>query len=121
LAKHDYSGSVLSSVIACETLARAVYNNLAGTPANAAAAELVNRAPAQAILGRWKDLTGLKVEGGVHKIFDIRNNLVHSGRTDSIDKEIAISAFDTARQFVENGDEWWFSKHGLSNPRTSNL
>lgn len=121
LAGQDFSGCVLSSVIACETLARATYMHLVGTPSNAAAAELVNRTAAQAIIGRWKELTGLKAEGKVHSIFDIRNGLVHSGRTDSVDQQIARDALQTARKFVEAGDEWWFDEQGLPNPRTTNL
>lgn len=118
LFNQDYSGSVLSSVIACETIARAVYKQLVGTPRNAAAEDLADRVAAQAIIGRWKDLTGLKAEGKVHQIFEIRNGLVHSGRTDSVDERIATNTFQTARNFVLSGDEWWFAEIGLSNPRT---
>jgi hypothetical protein len=117
LFNQDFSGCVLSSVIACETIARATYRHHTGTPANAAAEELVDRTAAQAIIGRWKDLTGIKAEGKVHHIFDIRNRLVHSGRTDSVDAKAASNTFQTARNFVENGDEWWFAELGLSNPR----
>jgi hypothetical protein len=121
IANQDFSGCVLSSVIACETLARAAYMHLIGSPANEAAAELANRTAAQAIIGRWKDLTGLKAEGKVHRIFEIRNGLVHSGRSDYVDADIARDTLQTARTFVESGDEWWFAERGLSNPRTAVL
>lgn len=117
LFNQDFSGCVLSSVIACETIARAIYRHHVGTPANAAAEELVDRTAAQAIIGRWKGLIGVKAEGKVHDIFGIRNGLVHSGRTDSVDAKVASDTLQTARKFVEGGDVWWFAEQGLSNPR----
>jgi hypothetical protein len=117
LANKDYSGCVLSSTIACETIARAVFSDLAGKPKNAAVAELVDRTAAQAIIGRWKDLTGVKADGAVHRLFETRNSIVHSGRTDSIDKEIARKSLEAARKFVLRGDEWWFIHQGMPNPR----
>lgn len=119
LADQDYSGSVLSSAIACETMARAAFSHLAGNPPNAAAGDLIDRIAAQAIIGRWEKLTGIKAAGAVHKLFETRNGLVHSGRTGSVDKSKATTSFEAARKFVENGDEWWFAEKGLNNPRTS--
>lgn len=119
LANRDYSGCVLSSAIACETMARAAFSHLVGSPANAGAAELVDRTAAQAIVGRWEALTGLKAEGSVHKLFDTRNRLVHSGRTDIVDEKIASTAYKAACGFVEGGDEWWFVQQRLANPRTT--
>lgn len=113
----DFSGCVLSSAIACETLARACYFHLLGTPIHPTAAELVDRTAAQAIISRWKKLTGIDVDGKVHKIFDTRNRLVHSGRADVIDEAMARDTLTAAWRFVDSGDRWWFDQKGETNPR----
>ena len=59
----------------------------------------------QSIVGKWTDLTGLNAEGGVDAIFEIRNKLVHGGRTDSVHERTADDALRTASRFVEAGDE----------------
>lgn len=113
----DFSGCVLSCAIACETVARACYFHLIGTPAHPTAAELVDRTAAQAIIGRWKKLTGIEADGSVHKIFDTRNRLVHSGSADVIDRSIAKETLNAAWKFVDSGDKWWFIEKGEDNPR----
>jgi hypothetical protein len=113
----DFSGCVLSSAIACETLARACYFYLIGTPIHPTAAEMVDRTAAQAIIGRWKKLTGIDVDGKVHSIFDTRNRLVHSGRADVIDESMARDTLTAAWTFVDGGDRWWFDQKGETNPR----
>lgn len=113
----DFSGCVLSSAIACETLARACYFYLIGTPIHPTAAEMVDRTAAQAIIGRWKKLTGIDVDGKVHRIFDTRNRLVHSGRADVIDETMARDTLTAAWTFVDSGDRWWFDQKGETNPR----
>jgi hypothetical protein len=117
LANKDYFGSILSSTISCETMARAVFSHLAGTPTNAAVAKLVDRTAAQAIIREWKDLTGIKADGSVHQLFKTRNDLVHSGRTVSVTSEIADKSLTAARRFVEGGDEWLFAAEERTNPR----
>jgi len=117
LYNRDFSGCVLSAAIACETLARACYFHLLGTPIHATAAEFVDRTAAQAIIGRWKKLTGLDQDKKVHKVFDIRNRLVHSGSADVIDKVAAREALSATRRFLDSGDRWWFDQKGRANPR----
>lgn len=117
LDRHDYTGCLISSVIACETLARTIFRKLAGTPTNAVAGELVDRLAAQAIIGKWKDLTGIKADGRVHQLFDQRNKLVHNGHQDSVDESTAASALKTAISFVDQGDIWWFNELNMPNPR----
>ncbi len=117
LYNKDFSGCVLSSAIACETLARACYFYLLGTPKHTTAAEMVDRTAAQAIIGRWKKLTGIEPGGNVHKIFDTRNRLVHSGSADVIDDSIARETLKAASTFVDGGDIWWFNQKQLTNPR----
>ena len=117
LCNHDFSGCVLSSAIACETVARACYFHLLGAPRHPTAADMVDRTAVQAIIGRWKELTGIKAGGKVHKIFEARNRLVHSGSADVIDEAIARETLSAASNFVDGGDKWWFNQKGENNPR----
>ena len=113
----DYSGAILSCAIACETIARAVFEQTVGRPTNKAISALLDRTAAQAIIGKWDKLTGLERDGKIHKIFDLRNDLVHSGVHSLITKEDANSSLKTARRFVEDADEWLFAQRGEINPR----
>lgn len=117
--RSDFSGCLLSCAIACETITRAAFRRLAGTPLNETAGELIDRTAAQAILGNWKKLTGIKADGAVHALFDQRNKLVHSGHIDGIDRQNAALAMKTAISFVEEADKWWFDEIGEPNLRTA--
>lgn len=116
-ARYDFSGSALSSVFACEAVARTIFQRLAGTPSNEAASELIEKISVRSIIQRWKSLTGLKADGDVHKIFDLRNDLAHSRISGNVDRETAQSAIKTATTFVEKADEWWFEHLKIPNPR----
>lgn len=117
LASKDFTGCFLSSAIACETLARAVYIQLIGTPKNSAAADLANKVAVQAIIHDWEKLTGIKKEGKLHNLFSTRNDLVHSGNYSIITSNIASGAIKTAQKFIEEGDKWWFDQKGDVNYR----
>ena len=119
--KSDYVGTLLSCAIACETVAREVFWNVAGQTANGSARELVDRVAIQNILQRWTGITGLDKEKThihqIHKIFDKRNTLVHVGGTEALDEGGTEGLAKAAREFVLSADEWLFVALGRDNPR----
>lgn len=116
--RYDFAGALLSSAFACEAVARSIFATIVGTPTNIAAAELVDKTSVRSILGRWSKLTGLKVAGDVHKLFDRRNDLVHSRMSGNLSREIAKEAISAGINFVDQADVWWFAHSGTLNPRT---
>lgn len=117
----DFTGALLSSAIACETVARQVLWFSAGATEDAVARDLVDRVAAQTIVGRWAELTGLPKAkthvGDVHTIFDRRNKLVHIGGANALDEQTTKKLTSAARTFVCTADEWLSTKQSLRNPR----
>jgi hypothetical protein len=111
------------STAACE---RGTLRGLAGHPSNPLAAELIDRANAQTIIGKWEKLLGLsKTElkkwpkSQMHELFDLRNGLVHEGRYDDIKSDALKRLGDRTAEFVDKADAVYRSITGAKDYRTS--
>lgn len=113
----DFVGVLLSSAIACETVARQVFWVVTGGVATESARDLIDRVAIQGILTAWPKLTGLPKTGAVHEIFNKRNKLVHLGGNTSVSAHTAETVAKDAREFVLNADEWLSASASAPNPR----
>lgn len=85
----DYHAAVIASALACEALVRATLDAALPPIENPAAQYVISNAGIQALLQRWPDLSGqTKAEATangkseVHKLFDLRNELMHARLSD---------------------------------------
>lgn len=108
----DYVGAMLSLVITVETVARAILWRLSGQPSNALAAELIDRANAQTIVGKWDRLLGLsRLEkkswplSRMHELFELRNEVVHEGKTGRLSRQLLERFGAHTTDFVERADD----------------
>lgn len=87
----NYRAAVVNSAIAAETAIRAAFRaglpNIRSAPAN----QILDKAAAQGLLGNWDEIASVndaeaKKHGKseVHKLFEIRNHLMHSGLRDYV-------------------------------------
>ncbi len=105
---YDYRGTIISAAIACETVIRSMFWLNLSEVGNDEIRGIIDRAPAQAILGKWDQVAG-PCPGGkwekkiIHALFDMRNSLMHSGemRSGSDKVEAALKA---ATEFVRLAD-----------------
>lgn len=120
--RRDLEGAILSGAIACETLAREVFWIKRGAPQDAAARRLIDRERVSDILGKWSRLTGLSNEitnvKRVKRVFDLRNRIMHERSKDEPFSETEVEELLVAvREFVNSGDEWYYDKCQMPNPR----
>jgi hypothetical protein len=118
----DLSGAVLSSAIACETIAREIFWIAGGASKREAIRDLIDRVSIRAILSRWADLTGISKSDAhiaeVGRLFTLRNRLMHAGAKGTELEESGVQhLLGAARIFVQKGDEWYHHQLGRTNPR----
>lgn len=122
LLKQDFNGALLSSAIACETIARECFWLASGATNNEAARDLIDRVSISGILDKWANLTGLPKSdlplGELRKLFTRRNRLMHAGgKGAALDRAEVEGLLVSARTFVLASDEWYFALRGIANPR----
>ena len=107
----DLSGAIVSTVIACETVIRALFWQAVPEIANQAARQVIDNASIQTLLANIDKLTGVpkadwKAAGksDLHKIFDARNALVHRGDTANLNKAAVSRLLNSAKNFVVKAD-----------------
>lgn len=108
----DHPGALLSFAISCETIMRAILWAKAGKPTNPLAAQLIDRANAQTIIGHWRELleiTKSEVKtwklSALHEMFDARNKLIHEGENVSLDHAKLVGYQNAVREFLDRADD----------------
>lgn len=114
---YDERGAVLSATIACETLIRSMFWLDVPNVQNDKVRDLIDRTAAQAILGRWEDIAGECPDGEwdtgkIHKLFEVRNRLMHAGETQLVSRTIK-PILDAATDFVKRADSVLCEKKGI--------
>jgi hypothetical protein len=115
---YDYRGTIISAAIACETVIRSMFWLNVSDVGNEEIRGIIDRAPAQAILGKWDQVAG-PCPGGkwekkvIHALFDMRNSLMHSGemRSGSDKVEAALKA---ATEFVRLAGRAFSQRKGIT-------
>lgn len=115
---YDSRGTIISAAIGCETVIRSMFWLNVSDVGNEEIRGIIDRAPAQAILGKWDQVAGACPEGKwekkiIHALFDMRNSLMHSGemRSGSGKVEAALKA---ATEFVRLADRAFCQRKGIT-------
>lgn len=123
LKTFDLQGSVISAAIACETMIRSVFWLSVPGVSIAAARQIIDAANVRNILSRWRDLALItKTEAKalqlelIHKLFDVRNELMHLGNFALADQE-ASKLVRAARSFLESADALFRQRQGRTDWR----
>ena len=122
LLTQDFNGALLSSAIACETIARECFWLASGATSNEAVRDLMDRVSISGMLDKWPSLVGLPKSdlpmSELRKLFTRRNRLMHAGgKGAALDRAEAETLSASARTFVLASDEWYFARRGIANPR----
>lgn len=114
---YDCRGTIISAAIACETVIRSMFWLNLSDVGNDEIRGIIDRAPAQAILGKWDQVAGPCPggnweKGTVHALFDMRNSLMHLGEigrsSDKVD-----AALKAATEFVGLADRAFSQRKGI--------
>lgn len=105
---YDYRGTIISAAIACETIIRSMFWLNVPDVSNDEVRGIIDRAPLQAILGKWDHVAGACPvdsweKGKVHALFDLRNTLMHSGEMHTGSEKVE-AALKAATEFVSLAD-----------------
>lgn len=119
LESFDKPGAIASAAIACETLVRSMFWLNVPQVHNAKARELIDRSPAQAIIGGWAEIAGPRPSGkwetkAIHRLFDMRNRLMHSGEAPASTAEVR-KILSAATAFVDEADTVYCVRAGIEN------
>lgn len=116
LGSYDYRGAIASAAVACETVARSIFWLSAPQVANQAVREMIDRTPAQSIIGKWQEIAGPAPSGKwslnrVHRLFDLRNRLMHLGQSSADPTEVR-HLLTAATDFVCEADGVFIERTG---------
>ena len=104
----DHRGAIASAAIAWETIVRSMFWLNVAQVENEAMRDMIDRTPAQAIIGKWSEIAGPRTSGkwetsSIHRLFDMRNRLMHSGQSREQPVEIG-QLLNAATAFIGEAD-----------------
>lgn len=107
----DVNGAVLSAATACETVIRAVFWTHITAPLTPVVRREIDKVAVQGLLSRWHDIADMTKQEAeaagkksVHKLFDLRNDVIHQGYKQGSNRDTVALTLRGVRTFIENAD-----------------
>lgn len=118
----EYRAAVVGAAVACETLIRTTLYAALPPITNAAALRVIETASIQGLLTRWPELSEQTKQdcerngkSAVHKLFDLRNEVMHTGLQDVARLKDIEKLLPQVSKFILAGDSALRTSQALPN------